>query len=283
MMYVTEKSYERFLQKRAIRIVPLYWLGTIGLYVIAVVSPGILNTATDSVWDLLRSLFFIPYFNGRTVEPLLRLGWTLNYEVFFYLLFFLACMIDHRRRALIASSMILLLIFLGIFLNSNNILIVFYTDPILLEFVYGMVAFYIYTAASERVDRLKSVYIDIGFILGILAYLSLFLFQSIDDQAHRHLSWGLPSLIAFLLVALAGRRVRIWLGFIMLGNISYSLYLFHPYVIHFIDRKLFSMSSASVAAYLVTLGAYAAAIAVAYCSWRFIEKPSQKFLLPGAV
>ena len=282
MTYVTENTHKGFLRKRAVRVVPLYWLGTIGLYVIAVVAPGLLNTATDSVVDLLRSLFFIPYFNGRTVEPLLRLGWTLNYEVFFYLLFFLACLICRRRRVIIASTLIFLLVFLGFALDSGGILTDFYTDPILLEFIFGMVAFYVYKVSIEYVNRIEIVYIRFGFGLGILLYLSLFYFQSMEDLERRAFTWGLPCLVVFLLVALAGSRIRIWLNFVMLGNISYSLYLFHPYVIHFIDRKIFSLSSVSWAAYLVTLGAYAASIAVAYASWRFIEKPSQRLLLPSS-
>src|SRR5436190_24021295 len=32
MTYVTEHTFERFLLKRAVRIVPLYWLGTLGVY-----------------------------------------------------------------------------------------------------------------------------------------------------------------------------------------------------------------------------------------------------------
>jgi exopolysaccharide production protein ExoZ len=281
MTYVTEKSHEKFLLKRAVRIVPLYWLGTIGLYVIAVVAPGVLNTATDSVVDLFRSLFFIPYFNGRTVEPLLRLGWTLNYEVFFYLLFFISCVISQKYRALIASSMILLLVCVGFRVESDNILIGFYTDPILVEFIYGMAAFYVYRVASKNVDNLKSIYAKIGFILGVALYIRLFFVQTIEDQVHRHLSWGLPCLLIFMLVVLGGRKVKIFGWFVILGNISYSLYLFHPYVIHLVDRKIFSISTASGTVYLVTLGAYAAAIAVAYFSWLFIEKPSQRYLLPG--
>ncbi len=280
MTYVTEKSYDDFLLKRAVRIVPLYWLGTIGLYVLAVVAPGILNTATDSVVDLLRSLFFIPYFNGRTVEPLLRLGWTLNFEVFFYLLFFISCVISQKYRAAITSTMILFLVCLGSMLESNSVLINFYTDPILLEFIYGMAAFYVYRAASKNVDSLKNIYAKIGFVLGVSLYVRMFFVQSIGDQAYRHISWGLPCLLVFILVLLGGRKVKIFAWFVILGNVSYSLYLFHPYVIHLVDRKIFSIGSAGGMVYLVTMGTYAAAIAVAYVSWLFIEKPSQKYLLP---
>jgi exopolysaccharide production protein ExoZ len=280
MTYVTEQTFQKFLLKRVVRVVPLYWLGTIGVFVIAIAAPGVLNTATDSAADLLRSLFFIPYFNGRTVEPLLRLGWTLNYEMFFYLLFFVSCVLCHRRRVVIASTLILLLVLIGSILDSGNVLIRFYTDPIQLEFIYGMVAFYVYRAASKSVDYLKVIYAYIGFILGILLYVMLFFLQSIDDQVHRYFFWGLPCLLVFLMVSLTGRRIKIWFGFVMLCNVSYSLYLFHPYVIHLIDRKIYSISYASGTAYLVTLSAYIVAVAVAYFSWLFIEKPSQKYLLP---
>lgn len=278
MTYVTEKSFDNFLLKRVIRIVPLYWLGTIGLYAIALIFPDLLNTATDSVSDLLRSLFFVPYFNGRTVEPLLRLGWTLNYEMFFYLLFFLACLISHAHRAAVASFMIFMLVLFGMLVESDNLFVSFYTSPIILEFTYGMGAYYVYKAASARVDAQQKVGAKIAFLLGVSLYVALFFVQPADGYANRSVVWGLPCLLIFLLVALGGRKLKIFGGFVILGNVSYSLYLLHPYVIHLVDRKIYSIGSAGGTAYLVTLAAYAACVVIAYLSWLLIEKPSQQYL-----
>jgi hypothetical protein len=90
--------------------------------------------------------------------------------------------------------------------------------------------------------------------------------------------WGLPGLLIFLLVAIGGSRLKTPGFFVMLGNVSYSLYLLHPYVIHLIDRKVASISEPGSMAYLFTFVAYALSIVVAYISWRFIEQTSQRYL-----
>src|SRR5262245_15966976 len=48
MCHVTSESGKHFLLKRAIRVVPLYWLGTIGVYLVALVAPSVLKRSTAS-------------------------------------------------------------------------------------------------------------------------------------------------------------------------------------------------------------------------------------------
>lgn len=74
-----------FLLKRVLRILPLYWILTTCLLILAIIKPELLNSTTANFTNYVKSIFFIPYFkeNG-SLSPLLALGWTLNYEVFFY-------------------------------------------------------------------------------------------------------------------------------------------------------------------------------------------------------
>jgi exopolysaccharide production protein ExoZ len=287
MMYVTERSYDNFLLKRVIRIVPLYWLGTLGLFSLAWIAPGVLNTASTDLPNLLKSLFFIPYFNGRTFEPLLRLGWTLNYEIFFYLMFFIALSLSHRYRAAITTVLLLCFVITGQLIQPDHPVAKFYANPILLEFIYGMVAFYLFRAAQNHTESIPKGYARLSALLGASLYVAMFFVPWSEDYSNRYLMWGLPCLLIFLLIAIGGARLKTLGFFVLLGNVSYSLYLLHPYVIHLIDRKIYSISEPGVTALFFTFLAYALSIVVAYVSWRLIEQTSQryfmnKFLKPGA-
>src|ERR1700691_5092848 len=65
VMYVTalENAPGRFIWRRIARIVPLYWLLTIAVAVLAVVSPGVMQNTDFSPRYLTESLAFIPYAN----------------------------------------------------------------------------------------------------------------------------------------------------------------------------------------------------------------------------
>jgi exopolysaccharide production protein ExoZ len=79
MVYTSERLFgqtgapQRFLARRIIRIVPLYW--TLTAFAALVLFGFGPNT--------LGSYLFIPTHRG----PILTVGWTLNYEMMFYSLF----------------------------------------------------------------------------------------------------------------------------------------------------------------------------------------------------
>jgi peptidoglycan/LPS O-acetylase OafA/YrhL len=79
-----EKGSLYFMKRRAARIIPLYWLLTFGVGLLSIIRPDFLLTTTFNINNLLLSLAFIPYIkeSGLT-QPILFLGWTLNYEMFF--------------------------------------------------------------------------------------------------------------------------------------------------------------------------------------------------------
>lgn len=83
----------RFLWKRLLRIVPLYWLTT-GIYALKLSIQG----APPPLTQLLWSLAFVPHRNELgEIQPVYGLGWTLNYEMFFYVLFAFALLQPFRR------------------------------------------------------------------------------------------------------------------------------------------------------------------------------------------
>lgn len=96
MCHATARSGRNFFLKRIIRIVPLYWLGTLFIYALALTLPQLLNTTTANPVDLLKSLLFIPFIKGGIPVPIVFQGWTLNYEMFFYGLFWISLLVSRR-------------------------------------------------------------------------------------------------------------------------------------------------------------------------------------------
>ena len=78
-----------FLQKRLARIVPLYWLLTTIMVVLLLVAPQLLQSTRFDLPMSIASYLFIAWPNpveAAGLKPVMIPGWTLNYEMAFYLL-----------------------------------------------------------------------------------------------------------------------------------------------------------------------------------------------------
>jgi exopolysaccharide production protein ExoZ len=126
---------QNFMRRRIIRIVPLYWLATVGAIVFHKALAN--DTVPDGLPELLRSLFFIPYYAENVGwAPILRQGWTLNYEMMFYVIFAAALTLP-RKVALWSVA-----VALGIFTLVGPVLqpgiLAYLSSPITLWFVLGI-------------------------------------------------------------------------------------------------------------------------------------------------
>ena len=116
IMFTTEKSTKYFFRKRLVRILPLYYLMTLGTYLSLLLFPSMFQQTRHDFSYLVKSLLFIPFDIGSgAIQPLVRIGWTINCEMLFYLLFFIAFHISMKYRGLICSA------FLAILVNSSGI------------------------------------------------------------------------------------------------------------------------------------------------------------------
>lgn len=128
-----------FMLNRILRIVPLYWLCST-IYLLKCLAEGKSFTANE----IVKSYLFVPYLNADgKFQPFYGLGWTLNYEMFFYL-FFAATIIFSAR---VTSSLIFCAAFGALFVFTEFSAyrgvelpdpIVFWGMPIILYFVFGV-------------------------------------------------------------------------------------------------------------------------------------------------
>jgi len=129
-----------FLRRRAIRIVPLYWLFTGVAALLAVLAPAMFKSTVFTWPHLLQSLAFIPHLApGRddSTSPLLSLGWTLNFEAMFYLAFALLGMFVARWRVALLTVGFVALVLFGLLARLTDPVLSFYTDAMILPFVAG--------------------------------------------------------------------------------------------------------------------------------------------------
>ncbi|MBV1918384.1 MAG: acyltransferase [Sphingomonadaceae bacterium] len=266
MVYATKQEFSgiRFLAKRLIRVVPLYWSLTLLVFTVAVFAPHLLKATEVDFNQLIKSLLFIPFMKSNgMVHPTLFLGWTLNYEMFFYLLFSVFVVFPNRLHTVICVSTVIgFLVILGHVLDGS-VVFEFYTNAIMLEFVAGM-------CLGLISDRLRLAPIP-ALALAVAGLAGAAMLDGLVTHENRGL---LFSPFALLVVAAAvgveksGMRLKNPL-LLLIGAASYSLYLVHPYVIGLVE-KLGIPASWLVAIIL----SVCAAIVILYA----IERPANRIL-----
>lgn len=218
-----------FAWRRVTRIVPMYWIATL-LWVFFFWN----NEDPHPRRQILFSLLFIPnYFAGHTrLFPVLQLGWTLNYEMFFYLLFTFALLFRRKLGILMLLTVPAVLVAIGYahtFPDDQNplSLLSFYTNPFLLLFALGVS---IGIAQAKLTEMSWPVSPAFLLLLPAAAFIAFPLTLGTYDL------YALLSIFSALIVLLCA-RVRlepsgaIGRTLVLLGDSSYSTYLFHPLIL----------------------------------------------------
>jgi peptidoglycan/LPS O-acetylase OafA/YrhL len=259
--YVTEEDARGFLAKRLFRIAPIYWAASIVLFLIAMAVPSLIHTMPLSWENLARALAFLPVFDrDGNARGILSLGWTIAHEAAFYLTFAVALAISRRYRVVIASALIIAIALVGVIAQPTDQTARFETDPIRLEFIYGMIAFNAWRSWGDArfLWEVRAALLIVA--VGTLAYV-----LRLPIDAPRFIGWGIPAAAVFVCILFGSARMRIPVLLVMIGDASYSLYLFHPYILRWIEP-------------VSALLGIAACIAFALLTWRYIEVPSNTWL-----
>ncbi|MCP3709173.1 acyltransferase [Paraburkholderia sp. CNPSo 3274] len=225
---------QRFLADRIARIVPLYWVLTFGVFAGALAAPALLNSTTADLGNLLKSLFFIPYRKeSGQIFPMLFVGWTLNYEMLFYVVTAVSLMVMRRHRLLLTSALILAIFCAAKAWGSQGVFTAFYTNQRMFEFPLGFMAYQLWKFGV----RIK---LPLAGCMAVAAYAWMAYINWHDLSDAPLLYYGLP---AFVLIAStlslesamgSGLLTR---AAIFIGNASYAIYLSHPYCVE-AARKL---------------------------------------------
>jgi exopolysaccharide production protein ExoZ len=262
-----------FLSRRLIRIAPLYWGVTLLTAGCAILLPGkIFPNMTVTTAALIQSLLFIPHRDALGhVFPVVVPGWTLVYEMGFYLLFALCLLAPRAWRLWIMTGVMAVAVGLGLLFHSQNPALATYTAPIILEFVAGCWL----AQAWEReftAPALASLALMAAGVLALVVEAALGI--SVSPLA-RPLLWGLPAFAIVAGVVLLETKVTPpdWPLVKTVGDASYSIYLLHGFVVS-LCFKLAGKAPAPL--YLASV--IVASCVIGYLSFVLFEKPASAWL-----
>ena len=268
-----------FMSRRLIRIVPLYWLSTLVFLLAALFVPQ-REGQDHSIAAIVASLLFIPYARpDGAIQPLNPVGWTLNYEMFFYLLFALGLALGRSRVVRGVGAALVAVVALGLLyapgVPAAATVLRFWADPIVLEFLAGMAVARLYLSGF-RLGALPAS------LLAILA-VATFVLAAASPEPHgfgRLVVWGGPALL-LLLAAVLGPAPPLPRTVTLLGDASYSLYLFHlPVLLVFkqLGPRLALPWQDAATPWLVGLAITTVAIVVALVAYLCFERPLTRLL-----
>jgi exopolysaccharide production protein ExoZ len=263
---------QRFLLRRIIRVVPLYWLLSVPLAVGAIVAPQAFGITTNKYVYVALSYAFVRVARaGDDLRPLLGQGWTLNYEMFFYLAFALAMLLP-RRWGIVALTVVFAgLVVLGrVFSVGTDTPILFtFTDDMILEFLFGV---YI-GLAYETGFRLPGW-------AAVAAVIGGFVWVAPDPSGPTFIINGLPAALVvggFVLgPRLNGSAATRWLE--RIGDASYSLYLTHTFILRPYRDVWIATVGNRLPAVLYLMTSILIAVVLGLVVYRFVERPMTQFL-----
>jgi len=281
-LLLTDQPRFQFFSRRVARVLPLYW-GVTLFYVIITTANGGLHYSWQAI---AASFLFFPYdgieaANGLAF-PIYNLGWTLNYEMFFYLVFALCLTLGQKRAAGAAIIVMLLLVMIGLVIDIQPTALRFWTQPILLEFCMGM-GLALLHERGWHIPVAGRIILPILAIIAIAFQPFVSLMPPIDGTTPnsfvRVLAWGLPmaGVVAAAVLGRPGETIRGFSFARPLGDASYSLYLLHPLMIIVLWRMPILktwLAETHTATFLVILLLSSSILSIA--SFRLFEKPMAK-------
>jgi exopolysaccharide production protein ExoZ len=171
----------QFVIKRFIRIFPVYWAATV---LFLVLSP---HRAEYSVNDVICSFLLVPHTIAvaGNMNPLVGQGWTLQYEVVFYLIFAVGLFFARPQGTLVIFAILLALVGFGASLMSlsdieSHTIIQRWTRPFVLLFCLGIVI----NLLEERVTYRLAVPYPFQLLLGLLGACLLFSLTTATSPRH---------------------------------------------------------------------------------------------------
>ena len=268
-----ENTAGRFMWDRITRIVPAYWLATVVLLIVLAGFSwdGIAYLQGTSWRDLLYSFLFIPHqhVSGLGVFPVLTVGWTLNFEMFFYLLLAIGLLINNRRAVIIT---VFLVFALPLFSRYVFHLGAIPASFLLYEFAFGLLIYLVGVQVLRMTERGGVLRYTLATLCAVAALVSMkFRFDGYDMIVSVALVLGFVLVEDFF--AMLSRSIGRFI--VHLGDLSYSTYLFHVPVLVAVGAKMdISRANDLWLVLAVCTLTYAASL----CSFIFVEKRFRTWL-----
>lgn len=243
------RGVAEFFIKRVARIWPV-WVVALAVAASVKWPFGLPSDTTQREW-LLGSLLFVPTSAAQSAGaptyafPVLPVGWTLNYEMYFYLFFGISLGFGRWRWHAFGAWLVFTLFAIPLLsgrLDASGVLawlafdpacdhryairyLDLVTNPLILMFAAGVGVAALYHSSPTPVGARRLRWLALAAVAAVALQYAL-------DWRTGHGIWraGITLIPLMLVLCLADRQreFRVPRPLILLGNISYSLYLFHP-------------------------------------------------------
>lgn len=261
------RSALSFMGKRVWRIYPIYWVWTI--ITLLFLKQQYLSDSNLVINSLVLTPDILPNGQGRLI---LGQGWTLQYEMYFYLVFGL-CVAFANRYLFTLISLIIISVMLYAPANIDGQYSLFFGNNIILDFIMGILCAWVYRRFSH---------VDVGIIIPvgvcILAFaVSCWLTLSVG-RMDRLYSMGIPAF--FIVLACPFIMVKnnnITRSLVFCGEASYTTYLCHLIFIPLlaIIMPLLMLAGYSVDLYMVVISVIITIMTLP--AYLLLEKPIINF------
>jgi len=276
-------GWKTFFMKRIIRIIPLYYL----LSCVDAFVTFYLHHQPVEWLVVIKTIIFFPIFDSPVfLGPLISVGWSLSYEIYFYALIGLALLIKKNVIEKLLGILVVLST-IGIFWNPDNTLLRFLTSPMLLEFGFGMLCGMLYSRFNQsniEISKKQVISITLTFVGAALMISTIFFDLSFDiynqnviannnvAALYKTIIWGLPSAMFLLGVILMEKSfsLNVAAALILVGDASYSAYLTHGMVYPVVAKISQKLSIAPIPYLIVAVPVCVIASIVFY---KLVEKP----------
>jgi peptidoglycan/LPS O-acetylase OafA/YrhL len=236
----------QFFTRRFTRIFPLYWILT--AVVILEGELGRYKVHWHSV-QWLPTLLLFPSFHRPENAPMLSLGWSLMFEMYFYAVLALFVIWTPRRLVQNTAALLSGMAIAGIWIGIHRPLLVLWMNPMVLEFVFGCLIGLAYmrttgvrttavrTVNAQTAPRSSRGWAALAGLGGMLLVITIFTGYGRGSNQDwimagygawpRVAVWGVPAALLvggtiFWNPAMCSLPARV---LVFLGDASYSIYL----------------------------------------------------------
>ena len=231
------------------------------------------------IWHTIASFLFLPANNYAHVpEPVLRVGWTLAYEMLFYAVVTLA--IALRLPLLKWCACVVISLSLASLVIPHDLGgLTYLADPIELEFLGGMAVAALYLRTPKLPLWLVACVPMIAMVFALLVAPGN---DVLEFTPLRPLFWGIPGVLIVWSFAELEPRIakRRFAPLQLLGDASFSLYLTHTFVLPvagILASRLHLAGAAGFALFALTGGV--ACLVVAIVFHKLVELPMLELLM----
>jgi len=275
----TKVSGKKFLINRTFRILPAYWFYSLLFLILTTLS--IVETRSEfTMLSLVKSLLFIPHDNPSIKlgsYPFLTVGWTLNFEMVFYVILSASLMASKKHALKLCS--VFIFISPMITWSENFVFGHILANHSLYKFLAGLgIGYIITTPLFKYMLNYRLGLCCISFIL------SIYTFSIFED--FRGLKIVSASSFVFTAIVLnyyINPENRLVKFLVRLGDYSYSTYLLHVIllggVVHFVGNELNDIEEIAVLLLLTVSLYYSSKTSYLYVENNKLIEHSKRILL----